>query len=63
MPTVDSTSDNLLQVESVNVNLWVNWSKLVDLLNICLWNNTPNLCDVVWENSTLQAEFILLHGF
>ena len=36
---------NLLQVESANVNLRVNWSKLVDLLNICLWNNIPNLCE------------------
>ena len=40
---------NLLQAESANVNLCVNWSKLVDLLNICLWNNIPNLCEVAWE--------------
>ena len=50
---------NLLQAESANVNLCVNWSKLVDLLNICLWNSIPNLCEVVWEILVFSLAWLL----
>ena len=54
---------NLLQAESENVNLCVNWSKLVDLLNICLWNNIPNLCEVVWEILPCKRSFLFCMAF
>ena len=54
---------NLLQVESANVNLCVNWSNLVDLLNICLWNNIPNLCEVVWEILPCKQRFLSCMAF
>ena len=54
---------NLLQVESANVNLCVNWYKLVDLLNICLLNNIPNLCEVVWEILPCKQRFLSCMAF
>ena len=63
MHAVDGTNyqTNLLQVESANINLCANWSKLVDLLNICLWNNIPNLCEVACEILPCQQTLLGVH--